>query len=214
VSSFIFTTNGSSWSSSGTVPHDADANGVSCTASACVAAGLGVYVSTDGGNTWASKTVGGGIQGLFKVSCIPGTVTCLAVGTNPEGAFDPIAQGQLVITTDDGDTWNDSSSFPASTAGSEQISCTTGDACGVAGFASPTPGHALFVGTTDAGASWSSPSGPTGFSNPGGPNAGNEGMGIACPSSTTCVLVGYGGSGAAAAVTTNGGVTWTASSVQ
>jgi hypothetical protein len=207
--SFIYTTNGTSWATSDT-PTGANAMGVSCTTSICVAAGETPYVSDDGGGTWQSETVGGGIDGLFSVSCIAGTKICVAVGPNPAGLSGP-ATGQLVVSTDNGSTWtNEDSNMGLGTATAREISCTASTYCGVAGLPvnnSQTDqfGPTLFAATDDSGATWAAPTGPSGFTDP------TYDLGISCWAASNCVIVGGKGSAVSAQVTNNDGSSWTAS---
>jgi hypothetical protein len=210
--SFIYTTNGTSWFTSGTIPSGANAVSVACTASACVAVGVGVYASNDGGNTWQAESVIGGTQGLTGVSCLQNT-TCLAVGQN----IGPGA-GLLVITADDGDTWtNEGSVMGLGTATAREVSCVGSSYCGVVGLPVQDQqtdqfGATPFVTTSSSGASWSSLSGPSGFRDP------SFTTDVGCWSPGSCVIVGgteiLGVIQAEAQVTTNGGSTWTVSSLQ
>jgi hypothetical protein len=211
--SFIYTTNGTIWSTSGTIPVAANAMGISCNASTCMAVGAGVYVSADGGNTWGSVGVNGGTGALTGVSCTQGTTTCVAVGPNPAGISGPAA-GLLAVTTDNGAIWTSGGTnmgLGSSTA--RQISCVAATYCGVVGL--PTLngetdqwGPTLFTDTNTSGSAWSPPSGPSGFTDP------SYLTGIGCWSTSSCVIVGGTRSSGAAQVTTNGGASWTVSSVQ
>jgi hypothetical protein len=215
-SSFIFTSDGTTWATATSVPLGAVASGVACTTSACVAAGQSSYVTTNGGQTWSQARLQGGdpTDALISASCVPGTTTCLEVGTTYGGEADPTLPGQLLISTDDGATWsNATTNLPRASAASASISCTVGGACAVAGLSHTTGGPDLFIRTTDAGLSWSPPSGPPGFHFAASTTL-LDGRGVGCPSTTTCVVIGYSGSKAAAEVTTDGGTAWTASTVQ
>ena len=211
--SFIYTIDGTAWSTSGAIPVGANAMSVSCNASACMAVGESVYVSGDGGNTWQEVAINGGIDGLTGVSCLQSTTTCLAVGPNPAGLTGPAA-GQLVITTDDGATWtNEGSVMGLGTSTARQISCVATTYCGVVGLPvlnqqTDQWGDTLFTATANSGADWGPASGPSGFSDP------SYTTGISCWSVNSCVIVGGTNSSGAAQVTTNGGASWTASSVQ
>jgi hypothetical protein len=207
VYSFLFTTNGSTWSPSTEVPNSAAAQGVSCTPTACIAVGNGIYRSTDGGQTWSYLAIRGGTDGLANVSCSPGTTTCLAdgpgIGSTPRGQL-------AVLTAGAASGSNESANLPASTTTTWGIACAPGDWCAAAGYSGAT-GGATFFRTPNAGTTWSVPTVQAGFVAPGGFDVG---LGVACPAATTCVLVGDGGSRAAAAVTTDGGQAWTPSSVR
>jgi hypothetical protein len=181
----------------------------------CVAAGNAIWVSTDGGQTWNYRPAAGGYNELLDVSCFGGA-TCLAVGPIGSGAV-----GQVVISTDDGATWSSNVAvLPMGTGTAQVVSCVTG-LCGIAGpstIVNPVqPVPALFTASTNGGTTWSTPSGPTGFNSPSVP-IGAPLIGVACSSSTTCVLAGMSTvaqftQGASAEFSTNGGQTWTSSSV-
>jgi hypothetical protein len=218
--SFIYTTNGTSWSTSGTIPAGANAVGVSCNPSACMAVGEGVYVSTDGGDVWQSHDVSGGIQALMDVSCLQGTTTCLAVGGNLAGLLGPAA-GQLVITTDNGVDWtNEGAVMGLGSWNASRISCVAADYCAVVGLPALDGrtdqwGPTIFTGTNNSGGTWSPLSGPLGFTGPSENNgvfASNTG--VSCWSAGSCVIAGGTATSGAAQITTNGGTSWTVSSVQ
>ena len=206
--SFVATFDGVNWAPT-TPPVLGSADGVSCTSTVCAAVGTGVY-TYDNADTppWATASVAGGMTALSNVSCIPGTLTCLAIGLGGTG---PSGPGELVITEDNGQTWtNEGAVMGVSTGGAQQIDCIVPAVCGVAGISGPTPGVNLFVQTTYGGQIWATPAGPSGFVTPS-PLA--QGLGVGCWAPGTCVVVGDGGRGAAAQVTTNGGTFWAPSLV-
>jgi hypothetical protein len=210
IRSFIYTTNGRTWSKS-SAPAGNVANGVSCNRTACIAAGWSPYASTDGGRTWKQKGVFGGSVSaeLLGVSCIPGTSTCLLVGS---GAHNSTA-GELVVTTDSGGSFvNKSSLLPRSTGTAAEVSCSAPEGCGIAGY------PALFLWSGATGRSWSKRPGPSGSDNPDAGYPHLTDLGISCPSPGWCVVVGHRQDdpniGAAGAVTSNAGSTWTASVTQ
>jgi hypothetical protein len=213
--SFIYTTDGRTWSTAA-VPSGMVANAVSCIRSACIAAGWNPLISTDGGRSWRAKSVTGGAPTaeLLGVSCIPGTGHCLLVGS---GAHDSTA-GQLVVTGNSGGPFiNKGPVLPRSTESASEISCSAPGECGVAGYG-PGGSPALFLWSATAGASWSKRVGPRGLVNPDAGYPHLTDLGISCPDSARCVVVGHSWNdpsvGAAAAVTTDAGSTWTASVAQ
>jgi hypothetical protein len=215
---FEYTTNGAVWAASTGSPSSMNVpHGVSCTSDMCVADGEGVYVSINGGITWVAKNVNGGIDALISVSCIPGSQDCLLIGTNSGIG----TSGQLVVTADDGGTFtNVSSRLPLGSDSAQQISCVSPADCSIAGPGDPgvnpsLPYPSLFGQTGDAGGSWTDRPGPSSFfRTPPGPIPLPGGVGISCVSSTSCVMVGYNGSGPAATVTADGGSSWKPSTTQ
>jgi hypothetical protein len=181
-----------------------------CLPSACVGVGEGVARSTDDGASWQLSGVPGGWSSSpSSVACLPTTTTCVMVGTNIEGFFDPSAPAIAFASSDTGQTWvNISASFPAASASIRDLSCPTATTC----YALGSPG---LVGalTTDGGKTWAPIDGPAGVTPAVGGTA-DFGFGnLSCPSPSTCILVGYGATGPTAATTTNGAVSWTNASV-
>ncbi len=209
--SFVYTTNGSTWTTSTFTRYD-NARSVSCTATACVAVGRDAYSSLDGGATWSMQFLPTGSAQYTAVSCVPGT-TCFGVSSNVTGAFDPTARGDLIVTDDDGANWTQDKTFPESTAWVQQIACTGDGGCMVAGFPSRDAAAGVVV-TTNGGASWTVMNGPSNVTSSNPDPTFGENLGLDCWSASHCIMVGSDATKAEAAVTTNGGVSWTTSTVQ
>lgn len=142
---------------------------ISCTGSGasaiCAAAGqdLGlqlplVVVSTDGGNTWSSKTIPGAPSNyfLFSVSCTGSgsSAICVAAGGSPGFGGPPL----VVVSTDGGNTWATKTITGSPTDGVFRGASCTGSGvsavCTVAGQDSGTATPLVAV-STDGGNSWS-----------------------------------------------------------
>ncbi|HEY1830796.1 MAG TPA: hypothetical protein VGG38_11170 [Acidimicrobiales bacterium] len=190
---------GSSWAAA-QYPTVGGLGGVVCpTSSDCISVGTSLLVSSDGGSTWATASVPGGTQALTSVSCMS-TTTCVAVGANPFGQYEPTDPAIAVMTTDDGHTWS-KVTLPSSTASVDRISCGTGTC--VAGGSSPTTGgNALLLQSTN-GSSW------TGVSNAS--SGLSELAGLSCPATGQCAVVGRGAGRQAATAATSNLSTWATS---
>ncbi len=185
---------------------------VTCDATRCIAVGESGALSTDGGETWTETT---GVDLPLSVSCGDGGTTCLAVGPNSGGLFDPTDMGNVSVSSDGGTSWTlQGSDLPASTATIQDVSCGDSTDCMVVG-PSPTLGASLVIATTsDSGSSWSSFTGPTGFRYPPS-NLGSVAYPtVSCTSSTACIIVGGTSSGPLVSVTANGGQSWSTATVQ
>jgi photosystem II stability/assembly factor-like uncharacterized protein len=183
--------------------------GVSCaSATLCVAVGggiggnsgaPGVEVSTDGGASFTDAALPSGISFLSGVSC-PSTTTCFAVGATTSGS------AAVLRSTDQGSTWT-LLAVPPGIEGLEAVSCADPANCETAGSSPATPGGGritVVLVTTAGGSTW------TVDSVPGAPPP----EGLACPTSSTCFLVGSQANGGGAAYETrDGGATWQASSL-
>ncbi|MDR3476714.1 MAG: sialidase family protein, partial [Gammaproteobacteria bacterium] len=143
---------------------------VSCTGTGstaiCVAAGedvTGTYppqiaVSTDGGNTWAIKTLDGitTIGQFYSVSCTGTGITaiCAAVGADNGGSSQPPI---LTVSTDGGNTWVAQTIQGTTVNGYLMgVSCTgTGitTICAAAGGTTDTQ-EPLIAASTDGGNTW------------------------------------------------------------
>lgn len=210
-----YTTNEVTWLPAATFPtFQNDLESVACNGTVCVATGEVVMVSSDGGMVWSSIGIGGGDDGLFDVSCLPTTKSCLAVGMNPSGEFNHALKGQLVRTDNDGKTFtNVSQSLNPATATVSEISCSSATTCAVVGFP-PTTGALMFSMTVNRGVSWKAQTGPFGFGYGASWSASARELDISCTSSSSCVVVGSSGSGPSAVRTSDGGRKWTSSSTQ
>lgn len=200
----------------------ASCTGVGATA-VCTAAGQNgvgtfppiVAVSTDGGITWAVKSVTGlPTKGVFNaISCTGtgSTAICTAAGQNFNGSQPPI----LAVSTDGGNTWTTKSVTGLPTAGFfNSASCTgTGSTaiCIAAGRDLSTAAPFLAV-STDGGNTWAAKS-VTGL-----PASGSF-YGASCTGTgptAICAAAGQNNAGSAppfVAVSTNGAITWAVKSV-
>jgi hypothetical protein len=208
--SYFYTTNGgTTWSLTNPSPAGIGTF-MTCLPSSCIAVGSGLSQTVDGGAMW-SLVPSTGQNTLFdSVDCLPTTSTCLTVGTNLNGLQQPTLPGELDISTDGGSTWTSSTALPASTTTISQVACGSSTTCFATGFASTNGAPLVTAMTTNAGASWTSVTGPAGFRYP----ASSFGqIAMACTSASTCIIVGTGSSGPLASVSTNGGGSWTSSVV-
>ena len=182
----------------------------------CVAVGPGGYgqgaapvivVTTDGGVTWTSERMPGGVDSLVGVAC-PSAAVCWAVGSS--GSAFSSGPSVLLQSTDGGATWG-AVPVPAPANGLDAISCGTVTTCTAVGASGS------IVTTADGGATWTAqtpPSDAPGFA------------GVACSSAKDCwatggmtnasyfsigpIAVGLSSSGGTVVATTDGGTTWTA----
>ena len=183
---------------------------MTCLTSSCIAVGSGLSQTVDGGATW-SLVPSTGQNTLFdSADCLPTTTTCLTVGTNLNGAQQPTLSGELDISTDGGSDWTSSAALPASTASISEVACGSATTCFATGFGTPNGSPLVTVMTTDAGTSWTSATGPSGFDYP---SSSFGEIAVACTSASTCIIVGTGASGPISSVTTNSGGSWTSSPV-
>src|ERR1700722_10739329 len=156
-----------------------------------------VLATADGGSSWSAQPMGG-INALGLLVCATPDV-CIAAGVDNEG--NPL----VVRTTDAGDTWA-RVSLPSGGGYLYGLTCPTSSNC----LAAVTPDEptvgadranesaGYVIASTDAGAHWVRRNLP--FGN-------REAYAVGCSSTKTCVATGAGH----AAVTTDGGATWTAS---
>jgi photosystem II stability/assembly factor-like uncharacterized protein len=186
----VSTMNGGSTWSPDTLPPNVWPNqggyveGISCPSDqTCFAAHLAdsLFVTNDGGSTWASTSLTGGGQ-ISTLAC-PSALTCYASG----GANnDPYS---IYATTNGGETWT------TQTGALQQvnhIACPSESTC----FAS-NPGNGV-ERTTDGGNSWSALSLPSGS---------NDIEGLSCPTTSVCYAASVN---AQVYITNDGGTTWTA----
>jgi hypothetical protein len=212
----IYTTNGGTTWLNGTNPGPPmDAIGVVCPSTTCIAAGETMYVSTNGGAVWSAKGIGpgttaSGTNGVFAVSC-PTTTTCLGLGPDPEGLYQPTDPGALLVSTDGGSTWvNNSASLPASTATLQAMACAGPNTCVAVGPPGTTGGPLVVAATANGGVTWTGTTGPSGIVY----DQNVPLLGIACSAASTCTMVAGDANGPAAYTTTNNGQTWVKDSVQ
>ncbi len=154
-------------------------------------------------SSWA-QVAGRGPTSGYLLTC-PSATTCYAEG---EAAVD--------VTRDGGKTWH-----PVPTKGGTPLSNVACSSTGRCAFLVAAPGgKPVFVGTADAGRTWTSHPGPTGLSFAyqlsNGPSGTGPSIGLidlSCPSASTCTLVASSSRGHGAFVTKDGGRTWSASSM-
>jgi hypothetical protein len=163
------------------------------------------------GTDWTEQTLpanystSGGVPNV-PVSCVPGTQFCLAVVDDSANLIEGIYIGQAVmVTTDAGQTWTGYASLP-STIRVTAVSCPSASTCWASGtsWLAGTPEIAV---TGDGGQVWNDVTPPSWSTATWWPNA------IDCTSPAACWLVGENGAGGlqspAAAMTSDGGATWT-----
>lgn len=111
-----------------------------------------LVASTDGGITWAKKSVTGGPANgfLISTSCLgSGTTTCYAAGQDRTGNFPPL----LTVSTDGGSTWSVQTITGSPTHGHFLgVSCT--DTSCVAVGRDLSTSAPLIAATTDSGVTW------------------------------------------------------------
>ncbi len=171
-------------------PGARDVYGLSCgSVTFCVAtvndasANNALWVTVDGGVTWAERHVSGGSTDPVGVSCVSNE-DCAAVGVADPGP------AWAWISTDRGATWTKTTIPSAATqepavGGFTGLSCTSPQACLAAG--ADGSGNGASWSTDDGGATWTMAAVPDtsdSTKSNGGPVA------AACTTATTCVLVG------------------------
>ncbi len=140
--------------------------------------------------------------GLF-LAC-PTTTTCYA--NLQQGV--PGTYSEIEVTHDGGDTWQPSN-LPVTLTGATRLACVDVDTCATLG--TDAAGNAIFLETSDGGATWTSVAGPGQLTSSTGDTV------LACTSAESCVALASdpaGQTGAALAfVTDDGGATWTDSNL-
>lgn len=186
------TWNGTSWTISTLPGSDGNLLGISCPSTTwCVAIdGTAAFVLSHG--HWQATKLRGGTAAAISCAAIG---HCLAVGSSG---------GSDAAWTYAGSTWKLKRLSSGLGAGLSGVACATTSRCGAVGdrfveCGSPDGGCGTENGVVvslDAGA-WSTSELPypelAGRASEGLPDAGAEG--IACPSATTCVAVGFGSQG-------------------
>ena len=177
---------------------------IACTsATACVAVGtsstgtLAAISTTNGGTSWTSATVPTTSGTLAGVSC-PSATDCVAVGftltaTGTGGTY--TSSGDILATTDGGAIWT-AQTVPTGATYLDSVSCPSATDCVATG--------SHVVTTSDGGSTWTAQTVPTGF----------FGTGVACETTSHCLVVGQATSSTQAVLaTTDGGSTWSAQTV-
>jgi len=180
-----------------------------CLAVGTASSGTYILASGNGGISWSPRPVPSGVAGLTDVSC--GSATdCVAVGgdrTAPNAENSGVLQGVVATTSDGGARWT-AQDLPTGVGTLNSVSCASAASC-VAVGEKPSSSGGVAVATTDGGTTWSAR-----------PLMIGEGglTGVSCPTPAHCVAVGPGttetgtqGSTSPpsiAAVTTDGGVSW------
>lgn len=145
------------------------------------------FRTTDGGKKWASTTLPNG-DGEIEVVACPSTTTCVAAGNSDGLPSDPSGgTGVVLRSTNYVSKWAVGELLPVGLASLNAVACRS-SACQAG-----DNGYATAVRTTNSGASWTYEALP-----------GYYFGAIACPSSSTCVLV----NDEYTARTTNGGRSW------
>ena len=171
---------------------------------------FGIATTTsDGGVHWASVSLPPRIETPPVISC-PSAKSCVAVGgtivanpvrsslTPPGSTPNPQNLGEVVRTTDGGETWA-RSVLPAGVGRLTGVSCPTKSFC-VAVGETRDGNRGVALVTTNSGRGWTHLSLPRG--------EGSLAL-VSCRSVSNCVLVGGGPFGGATVITTtNGGKSW------
>ena len=174
------------------------ANDLSCRAGTCimVSAGGGVYISQDGGRTWAARVVPASIFAVTPMvpSLVAATCatrrTCLVVASADDYSYGE-RDTWVLRTVNGGTTWTIVTTGVPRGLYADTVSCRTAEYCYLGGaIAEPSevrPGG-LIVHSHDAGATWNYGGMVQSGMDPGPDNA----SAINCPSSSECYAVGAG----------------------
>jgi hypothetical protein len=160
------------------------------------------------------RTVSGaGYEPSLFLAC-PTTTTCYADDLQQSV---PGTYSEIEVTHDGGNTW-EPSNLPVTLSVASPLACVDADTCATLGVA--VSGSATFLETSDGGATWATFAGPSqltsSFGGRGGSSAADTSGAtiLACTTAESCVAVATNTSGAAQAfVTSDGGATWTDSSL-
>jgi hypothetical protein len=180
---------GKSWAPS--VP---PAGSIAVTSVKCTTAADCTVVASDGtadwsaatsnfGQTWLRQgTLPAGMGGGLTLSCAPAG-PCLVAGFSPTTAGH--GQGALALSTNGGMTWV-SATVPPGVGLLRSAACTSSTNCLAAGTTSTTvsdvvPAKGLLLDSTNGGMTWSA--------SPNAPSV-DDVFGVACPTKTSCALVG------------------------
>jgi hypothetical protein len=135
------------------------------------------------GQTWLRQgTLPAGMGGGLTLSCAPAG-TCLVAGFTPTTAGH--GQGALALSTNGGMTWVPAT-VPPGVGLLRSVACTSSTSCLAAGTTSTTvsdvvPAKGLLLDSSDGGMTWST--------SPDAPSV-DDVFGVACPTQTSCALVG------------------------
>jgi photosystem II stability/assembly factor-like uncharacterized protein len=151
-------------------------------------------VASDGTNFWSTHSANFGqswqregnlpvgLQDAGNLSCVA-DATCLVTGFLPTTAGH--GQGAIVLSSDGGATWANAS-VPTGTGLMQGVVCASIDSCLAVGTTSSTvsaivPAHGALLQSDDGGHTW--------VDSPARPPV-DDIYGVACPSTTICVIVG------------------------
>lgn len=187
---------GSTWSSQSGPPESPPqsfTNQISCASSTnCLVITSGgpraiggpfqAFVTADGGSTWTQSTLSSDdfdpnpdLDCFAANSCVIG-----GLSSAPNSTSDNFSQGMIFYTTDDGASW-DQATTPPGVGEVGSVSCTASGQCSATSDQGSSTG-AEFLSSSDGGATWSQLT-ASGLTD-------DFGMGIACPTSSTCWAVG------------------------
>jgi hypothetical protein len=188
-------------------------------------------VASDGTAEWSADTVNFGRSWAQEGSLPPGlagalSLTCTAAGTCLVAGFAPAAsghgQGAVAISTNGGMTWA-AATVPAGVGLLQSAACANPTRCLAAGTTSTTvsdvvPAKGLLLSSADGGHTWTAASAATAATGAAAALPVDDIFGLACPASTSCVMVGTKWVGTpatgtgAVAESSNAGAAFTASS--
>jgi len=153
-------------------------------------------------SSWRTLPGSGYEPGLY-LAC-PTRTTCYA----DLQAGGPGTYSQIEVTHDGGTSWK-RSNLPVTPSGAIPLSCVNAETCATVG--SDRSGDVIFLETTDGGATWTAVAGPSGLTSSFGITL------LSCTTSESCIAVESDPSNLSGTafgfVTSNGGTTWTASSL-
>lgn len=187
--------------------NDHEISGVACgSASSCVGVGNYDHATASAGVAWVTTAISASPQDttLFSAAC-PTAAICLSAGSVTTSGK---TSGTAYSTANAGTTWTHLSlSFGSGDSVANAVSCASASTCEIVGYrdaaAKDTP---LAYRTTDGGAKWTAQKLPTAISDP---------QGVACATTSDCVIVGFhqtsatSGTGVALR-TTDAGKKWSA----
>ena len=151
--------------------------------------------SSNGGATWAAKSLPAGVAGSRSISC-PAAGTCFLIGSAGALPLDGATGAASVVyeTRDGGTSWESHAGPKGLSLGA--IDCRSVTWCVATGY-SETLGHEESIVTSNGGLIWTTAI-----------IAGVDGPDVVCPSSSECLAVTVDGD--TAAITTDGARAWKA----